>query len=64
MNAFIAMTHNYNLIKKAEDIISDFIEHQSDNYHSYCYLVNPDGSRIKIQPGFHLESYELASFKK
>lgn len=64
MNAFAAIAHNYNLIKKAENIISDFIDNQSDNYKSYCYLVNPDGTKIRIQSGFRLESYELASFKK
>lgn len=62
-DAFVAMGHNYKLIKQAENIITDFISDQSEDRKSGVYLVNPDGTKVKIQPGFYFESYEFAPFK-
>lgn len=48
------------LIRRAEDIINGFLDSETENHKVYCYLVNPDGTRIAIQKGFKLEDYEYA----
>lgn len=59
MNAFGAMIHNGNLIRRAESIINGFLNSETENHKVGLYLVNPDGTRIAIQPGFKLEDYEI-----
>lgn len=49
-----ALMHNGRLMRRAEDIINGLTE----NHKVYCYLVNPDGTRIAIQKGFKIEDYE------
>lgn len=58
MNAFTALAHNGRLICRAEDIINGFLDSETENHKVYCYLVNPDGTRIAIQKGFKFEDYE------
>lgn len=60
MNAFTALAHNGRLIRRAEDIINGFLDSETENHKVYCYLVNPDGTRIAIQKGFKIEDYEYA----
>lgn len=56
MNAFTALMHNGNLVNRAEKILQDMAK----NPNCYLYLKNPDGTRIRIQPGFQIESFEYA----
>lgn len=57
-NPFIELAHNGRLIRRAEDIINGFLDSETENHKVYCYLVNPDGTRIAIQKGFKIEDYE------
>ena len=54
-SAICALYHNNSMIKKAESIIQQLAE--SENCR--LYLIQPDGSRIRIQPGCKIESYEF-----
>lgn len=58
VNPFTALSHNGRLIRRAEDIINGFLDSETENHKVYCYLVNPDGTRIAIQKGFNIEDYE------
>lgn len=49
MNALTALAHNGRLMRRAEDIINGFLDSETENHKVYCYLVNPDGTRIAIQ---------------
>ena len=53
-----ALMHNGRLMRRAEDIINGFLDSETENHKVYCYLVNPDGTRIAIRKGFKLEDYE------
>lgn len=53
-----SIIHNGRLIKRAESIISEYAESEG----CYLYLKNPDGSRIRIQPGATLEAYEIHGY--
>lgn len=53
-----SMIHNIRLIKRAEAIISEYVKSEG----CYLYLKNPDGSRIRIQPGAKLEDYEIHGY--
>lgn len=50
--------HNGRLMRRAEDIINGFLDSETESHKVYCYLLNPDGTRIAIQKGFKLEDYE------
>lgn len=50
--------HNGRRTCRAEDIINGFLDSKTENHKVYCYLVNPDGTRIAIQKGFKIEDYE------
>lgn len=54
-SAICALYHNHSLIKDAESIIQQL----ADSENCRLYLVQPDGSRIRIQPGCKIESYEF-----
>lgn len=58
MSAYTALAKNGCLIQKAENIINSFLESKTDNHKVWCYLVNPDGTKIAIQKGCKIESYE------
>lgn len=58
MNTFSALSHNGSLMLKAESIINEFLDGETENHKVGCYLVNPDGTKTIIQKGFKLESYE------
>lgn len=60
MNAFSALAHNGSLMLRAESIINNFLDSETENHKVGCFLVNPDGTRIAIQKGFKLENYEYA----
>lgn len=53
--AFATLIHNGDLIRKAEKTLQDMAA--SD--HCYLYLVNPDGTRVRIMPGCRIEDYEM-----
>lgn len=56
---FAKLAHNGNLINKAEDIMNDYLNvGTSENHKTGLWLENPDGTRVAIQPGFKLYSYE------
>lgn len=55
IRVFAALNHNYRLIKEAERTIQEMAEVKG----CYLYLNNPDGTRIRIQPGCTIESYEI-----
>lgn len=57
------MAHNYKIVKQAERMINSFLEDNDDNHKTWLYLVNPDGTKIRVQEGCKLESYE-AVFNK
>lgn len=59
MNAFSMLVHNGKVIKKAEKVLNDAIC-DTDNHCCYLYIVNPDGTRIRLQKGFKIESAEFA----
>lgn len=60
MSAFTTLVHNQRVIDKAESIIQKFAESE----HCYLYLVNPDGTRVRILPGCKIESYEMIPIYK
>lgn len=55
---YVAMQHNYGLVKQAEQLMNNFLENDSNSISGIC-LINPDGTKVKIQPGFKLVSYEI-----
>lgn len=58
LRTMVAMSYNYKVIKQAERMINSFLENDDDNHKTWLYLVNPDGTKIRIQEGCKLESYE------
>lgn len=56
MNAFLALYHNGCLIRKAEHILRE----AAQNPNCYIYLENPDGTRVRIQPGCKIIDFEYA----
>lgn len=54
-SAIAALTHNARLIEQTERVLQEFAESE----HCYIYIKNPDGSRLKLQPGCKIESYEF-----
>lgn len=60
MSTFTNMYNNGYLLHQAETIIDNFVRSGTDEHKVWCYLVNPDGTRIAIQPGFKLENGEYA----
>lgn len=59
MNALFAMVHNQRLIAEAERIINNYLNSETENHGVYLYLVNPDGTKIRVQQGCGLECYEF-----
>lgn len=60
MNAFTVLMHNGNLVNRAEKILQDMAKKPN----CYLYLKNPDGTRIRIQQGCQIESYEYVALIK
>ncbi len=60
MNAITVLMHNGNLINRAEKIL----QNMAKNPNCYLYLKNPDGTRIRIQPGCQIENYEYVMITK
>lgn len=58
MSAFNILAHNGSLMLRAESIINGFLDSETEDHKVFCYLVNPDGTRVAIQKGFKLENYE------
>lgn len=56
MNAFLALYHNGCLIRQAESIL----QNSAQNPNCYLYLENPDGTRVRIQPGCKIIDFEYA----
>ena len=56
LGAFCALAHNGRLIKEAERILQSAAE----NPNAYLYLVNADGTRVRIMPGMKIENFEIA----
>lgn len=62
LHIMTTMHYNSKVIKKAENMINSFLDNNDDNHKAWVYLVNPDGTKIRIQKGCKLESYEAAIF--
>jgi len=55
LQAVLSLHHNRCLIDKAERILQEFADSKS----CFLYLVNPDGTRVRIHCGCKIESYEI-----
>jgi len=53
--AFAALVHNGQLIRQAERTLQEMAKSE----YCYLYLVNPDGTRVRILPGCKIEDYEM-----
>ena len=56
MNAFLALMHNGYVIHEAERTLQKAVE----NERAHIYVENPDGTTIRLQPGFKIKDYEYA----
>ena len=57
ISALSALAHNARLVDNAENVLKALAE----NENCFLYLVNPDGTRVRILPGVRIESYEMAT---
>ena len=48
-------------LDKAQRTINEFLEPQ-DGTKKYLYIVNPDGTRFKIEYGAIIEDYSITTF--
>lgn len=56
MNALFALMHNGYVIHEAERALQKAVE----NDRTEIYVENPDGTRVRLQPGFKLIDFEWA----
>ena len=52
------MLKNGQLIKNAEKMMNDFLAMNSDDYTCGIIITNPDGTKVALQKGFTIDSYE------
>lgn len=58
VGAMAALMHNGGLISKAERILQEAVE--SEN--TWVWIELPNGSTIKLEPGFKIKSVEVAYY--
>lgn len=60
VTALSVLAHNGQLIRQAERTLQKMAE----NENCYLYLINPDGTRIRIMAGCRIEDYEMHAITK
>ena len=59
MNALGTLIHNGSLIRRSEQILNDYLDLNKENHKTCLYIENPDGTCIRLQPGFKIKDYEI-----
>lgn len=54
--AFSQLAHNGRIVRNAEKALNSMLD---GSINCYLYIVNPDGTRIRLQHGFKIEDYEI-----
>lgn len=55
LGALAALAHNGLIVRNVERTLQQIVE----NENCVLYLVNPDGTKVRIQPGCKIEDYEM-----
>lgn len=63
MNALSTLVHNGSLVRQAEKMLNSMIDSNTEDHQIYLYIENPDGTTIRLQPGFKIKDYELIGVK-
>lgn len=54
--ALSQLAHNGRIVANAEKALNSMLD---GSINCYLYIVNPDGTRVRLQHGFKIENYEF-----